>query len=42
VALTDVSEFLYKGSDFCAADEYGIIWMGADLKIQRGIAKPLL
>lgn len=43
VALTDVVQFLYKCSDFYApGDEYGIIWNDPDLKIEWGVAKPLI
>jgi dTDP-4-dehydrorhamnose 3,5-epimerase len=43
VALTDAVQFLYKCSDFYApGDEYGIIWNDPDLKIEWGVAKPLI
>jgi len=43
VALTDVVQFLYKCSDFYApGDEYGIIWNDPDLKIDWGVANPLI
>lgn len=43
VALTDSVQFLYKCSRYYqAADEYGILWNDPDLRIDWGIADPII
>jgi dTDP-4-dehydrorhamnose 3,5-epimerase len=43
LALTDSVQFLYKCSDFYdRADEHGVLWNDPALRINWGIAAPLV
>jgi dTDP-4-dehydrorhamnose 3,5-epimerase len=43
VALTESVQFLYKCSDFYAPDdEHGIIWNDPELRIEWGVANPVI